>query len=167
MWIFSKALAFLLAGLALGVWLSKRIYRWAARLAVGGMLLTISLVLCFAFSYLAHLFGLAAIVGAFAAGLILEPEHSRIFQEYEKEKEPLEHLLHPLSTIFVPLFFLHMGMLVDLGALFSLPTLEIGLVLSIAAVAGKMACAGGIVRHRKSMDRWTVAIGMIPRGRWD
>jgi len=160
--IFVKATGFLVLGTVLGVLFSKRLYRWAARLQVRGMLLTLSLTLCFAFAYLAHTFGLAPIVGAFAAGLILEPEHSQIF--IQQEKESLEHLLLPLSTLFVPIFFLHMGMQVDLGALFSAKALLLGLVLSLAAVLGKMTCAGGIVSRREPLDRWTVALGMIPRG---
>jgi Kef-type K+ transport system membrane component KefB len=92
----------------------------------------------------------------------LEPEHSRIF--VEQEKQSLEHLLLPLSTLFVPLFFFHMGMQVDLGALVSPMALLIGLTLAGVAVAGKMVCAAGIVSEAKSMDRWTVALGMVPRG---
>ena len=157
-----KAFGFLIVGTFLGVLFSKGLYRWAARLQVRGMLLTLSLVMCFAFAYLAHAFGLAPIVGAFAAGLILEPEHSRIF--VEQEKQSLEHLLLPLSTLFVPLFFFHMGMQVDLGALISSQALLIGLALSVVAVAGKMACAGGIVSEPETLDRWTVALGMVPRG---
>jgi Kef-type K+ transport system membrane component KefB len=157
-----KAFGFLIVGTGLGVLFSKGLYRWAARLQVRGMLLTLSLVMCFAFAYLAHVFGLAPIVGAFAAGLILEPEHSRIF--VEQEKQSLEHLLLPLSTLFVHLFFFHMGMQVDLGALVSPMALLIGLTLAGVAVAGKMVCAAGIVSEAKSMDRWTVALGMVPRG---
>ena len=157
-----KAFGFLIVGVSLGVLFSKHLYRWAARLQVRGMLLTLSLVMCFAFAYLAHAFGLAPIVGAFAAGLILEPEHSRIF--VEQEKQSLEHLLLPLSTLFVPLFFFHMGLQVDLGALISSQALLIGLALSVVAVAGKMACAGGIVSEPGALDRWTVALGMVPRG---
>jgi Kef-type K+ transport system membrane component KefB len=157
-----KAFGFLIVGTSLGVLFSKGLYRWAARLQVRGMLLTLSLVMCFAFAYLAHAFGLAPIVSAFAAGLILEPEHSRIF--VEQEEQSLEHLLLPLSTLFVPLFFFHMGMQVDLGALISSQALLIGLALSVVAVAGKMACAGGIVSAPEPVDRWTVALGMVPRG---
>jgi Kef-type K+ transport system membrane component KefB len=157
-----KAFGFLIGGVSLGVLFSKGLYRWAARLQVRGMLLTLSLIMCFVFAYLADAFGLAPIVGAFAAGLILEPEHSRIFVEHEKQS--LEHLLLPLSILFVPLFFFHMGLQVDLGALVSPMALLIGLTLAGVAVAGKMVCAAGIVSEVKSMDRWTVALGMVPRG---
>jgi Kef-type K+ transport system membrane component KefB len=157
-----KAFGFLIVGTLLGVLFSKRLYRWAAGLQIRGMLLTLSLTLCFAFAFLAHEFGLAPIVGAFSAGLILEPEHSRFF--VEQEKGSLEHLLIPLSTLFVPIFFLHMGMQVDLSALFSVKAVVMGLVLSGAAVVGKIACAAGVWSPEGTTDRWTVALGMVPRG---
>ena len=159
--IVSKAFGFLIVGTLLGVLFSKRLYRWIAGLELRGMLLTLSLTLCFAFAFLAHKFGLAPIVGAFSAGLILEPEHSRFFKQ---ERDSLEHLLIPLSTLFVPIFFLHMGMQVDLGALFSVRAVVVGLVLSVVAVAGKMACAAGVIPPKGSTDRWAVALGMVPRG---
>ena len=55
-------------------------------------------------------------------------------------------------------------MQVDLGTLFSLETLLLGLVLSVAAFFGKMACAGGVVTRAASVDRWSIALGMVPRG---
>lgn len=159
--VLMKAFGFLIVGTILGILFSKRLYLWAAGLHLRGMLLTLSLALCFTFSFLAYQFGLAPIVGAFAAGLILEPEHSRLF--FEQERESLEHLLTPLSTVFVPIFFLHMGMQVDLSTLFSAKALLIGAVLSVTAIVGKMACALGVL-GRKDMDHLTVAFGMIPRG---
>ncbi len=160
--ISAKAFGFLVVGIILGVTFSKKLYRWAARLELSGMLLTLSLTLCFAFAYLSRRFGLAPLVGAFAAGLILEPEHSLIFKSQERGR--LEHLLLPLSTLFVPIFFLHMGMQVDLRALFSAMAIVVGLVLAAAAVVGKMACAGGVFSGNERLDRWTVALGMVPRG---
>lgn len=160
--IILKAFGFLVVGTFLGVIFSKRLYRWAAKLQLRGMLLTLSLTFCFTFAFLAHKFGLAPIVGAFAAGLILEPEHSQIFRE--QEKQSLEHLLLPLSTIFVPIFFLHVGMQVDFKALFSFETLILGLTLSVAAFLGKMACAAAVVTRGVEIDRWSVALGMVPRG---
>jgi Kef-type K+ transport system membrane component KefB len=161
--IILKAFGFLILGILLGLLFTKRLFRWAAGIKLRGMLLTLSLTLCFSFSYLAHLAGLAPIVGAFAAGLILEPEHSRFFFEQEEE-DTLEHLLTPLSTVFVPIFFLYIGMQVDLTALISGRSLLIGVLLSAAAIFGKMVCAAGVSLDKGETDPWTVAIGMIPRG---
>ncbi|MFQ6079090.1 MAG: cation:proton antiporter [Thermodesulfobacteriota bacterium] len=159
--ISTKAFGFLVVGIVLGVTFSKKLYRWAAKLELSGMLLTLSLTLCFAFAYLSHRFGLAPLVGAFAAGLILEPEHSLIFRSQERDR--LEHLLLPLSTLFVPIFFLHMGMQVDLRALFSLKAIVVGLVLAAVAIAGKMACAGGVFSGNERLDRWG-EVGLIFAG---
>jgi Kef-type K+ transport system membrane component KefB len=157
-----QAIAFLATGLALGLLFSKTLYRLTARLRIAGMLLTISLVLCFSFSYTAHLSGLAPIVGAFAAGLILEPQHQRFFSEEKVESRSLEDLLNPLSSLFVPLFFVQTGARVQLEALLSPDALALGLALTVAAILGKLACALGVIDRR--IDRWTVALGMIPRG---
>ena len=55
--------------------------------------------------------GLAAIVGAYAAGLILEDVH---YQDFTKRGEHgLEDLLHPIGAFLVPIFFVLMGMRVD------------------------------------------------------
>jgi Kef-type K+ transport system membrane component KefB len=160
--IIVKATGFLLVGIILGRLFSRPLYRLAAELELSGMLLTLSLTFCFTFSYLAHLAGLAPIVGAFSAGLVLEPEHSRLFKQ--QEEQTLERLLVPLSTLFVPVFFLHMGMQVDLKALFSVEAIVVGAVLTIVAVAGKIASAGGVLPGKNNPDRWAVALGMIPRG---
>jgi Kef-type K+ transport system membrane component KefB len=157
-----QAVAFLATGLTLGLLLSKPLYRLSAKLQIGGMLLTVSLVLCFAFSYGAHLAGLAPIVGAFAAGLILEPQHQTFFSEAKTESRSLEDLLHPLSSLFVPLFFVQTGARVQLEALLSPEALLLGLALTAAAILGKLACALGVIDPK--IDRWTVALGMIPRG---
>jgi len=71
-------------------------------------------------------------------------------------------LLHPLASLFVPLFFVLMGTQVDLGSLGSLATLGFGMVLILCAFVGKLACALGVLGG--GIDRLAVAIGMIPRG---
>jgi Kef-type K+ transport system membrane component KefB len=157
-----QAIAFLAAGITLGLLFSKTLYRVTARLRIAGMLLTISLVLCFSFSYGAHVAGLAPIVGAFAAGLILEPQHQSFFSDEKVESRSLEDLLNPLSSLFVPLFFVQTGARVQLEALLSPDALVLGLALTVAAILGKLACALGVIDRR--IDRWTVALGMIPRG---
>src|SRR5438552_12411788 len=79
--ISAKALGFLAAAMLLGVLFSRRIFRIAARVRIRGILLTSALIFCFLFSYLAALADLAPVVGAFAAGLLLEPTHFDRFDE--------------------------------------------------------------------------------------
>jgi Na+:H+ antiporter len=158
--ISAKALAFLAASMLLGLLLSRRLLRLAARIRVRGILLTSALVFCFLLSYLAALADLAPIVGAFAAGLLLEPSHFDRFDE--KKDHSLESLLHPISTFLVPIFFVLTGIRVDVMA-FGDP-LILGLAAALTAVAwlGKQASSLGILQ--RGVDRLTVGLGMVPRG---
>jgi Kef-type K+ transport system membrane component KefB len=70
--------------------------------------------------------------------------------------------MHPLSSLFVPLFFVLMGIQVHLGSFSSRNILALGVALILCALAGKLACALGVVS--RGVNRLAVAIGMIPRG---
>jgi Kef-type K+ transport system membrane component KefB len=155
-----KALAFLGGALALGVTVSPRLFRVAARLRGRGVLLATALVFCFLLSYLAAAIGLAPIVGAYAAGLILEDVHWRKFTE--RGEHQLEELIRPVATLLVPLFFVLMGMRVELTAFGRVEVLGLAVVLTAAAVVGKQACSLGA--FRSNLDRLSIGIGMIPRG---
>src|SRR5688572_1572485 len=71
-WTLAKAAGFLVGSLVIGVLLSRKLFWLASKLRARGALLATGLAFCFALSWLANAIGLAAIVGAFAAGLILE-----------------------------------------------------------------------------------------------
>jgi Kef-type K+ transport system membrane component KefB len=157
--IVAKAFAFLAGALVLGSYLSPRLFRRALALRSSGVVLALSLGLCFTLCYLALRAGLAPIVGAFAAGLVLEDVH---FQgQRERGERPLEETLEPLIALFVPIFFARMGMLVDLRSFASAPVLVLAAALTLAAVAGKLVC--GLVVPR-DVSRVTVGLGMMPRG---
>jgi Kef-type K+ transport system membrane component KefB len=154
--------AFLFLGLtvALGHFFSSPIVRLAARTGHPEIMLVLGLGLCFTLAFVAELIGLATIIGAFAAGLLLDPYGSGV--RTSEEDATLAELLHPLASLFVPLFFVLMGIQVDLGSLGSLSTLGFGMVLILCAFVGKLACAVGVLGG--GIDRLAVAIGMIPRG---
>jgi Kef-type K+ transport system membrane component KefB len=109
---------------------------------------------------LASVIGLAPIVGAYAAGLILEDLHNRDFAA--KEERKLEELVRPISSFLVPVFFVLMGMRVDLGALIRPEILGLAGALTLAAIIGKQACALGALGAK--LDWLSIGIGMIPRG---
>jgi Kef-type K+ transport system membrane component KefB len=132
--------------------------RQLARLRTGGMMLISSLVLAFGLSYLANAAGLAAIVGAFAAGLILEEVHFHGF----REEITIEQLIRPISLILVPVFFVQMGLQVRLETFADPSVLGLAAGLTVAAVVGKQICGFGLIE--RGLDRLTVGIGMIPRG---
>lgn len=155
-----KAVLFLGITVGLGHLLSGPIVRLAARTGQPGMLLVFGLALCFTLAFVAELAGLAGIVGAFAAGLLLDPYGTGV--RAREEDATLSELLQPLSSLFVPLFFVLMGIQVHLASLAEAPVLGFGVVLIICALAGKLACALGVVG--RGINRTAVAIGMIPRG---
>ena len=155
-----KAIVFLAGSLVIGLYLSPRLFSLASRLRARGVLLVIGLAWCFLLSWLANAIGLAPIVGAFAAGLILEDVHYRSFRD--RGEHTLEELIKPISAFLAPVFFVLMGMRTDLRAFAAPGVLGLALTLTAAAVLGKQACSLGV--WRPGIDRLTVGLGMIPRG---
>jgi Kef-type K+ transport system membrane component KefB len=186
-WIVVQAAVFLAAALVLGQRLAPHLSRLFARIHTGeGMKLTFALALCLVFAYLAHLIGLAPIVGAFAAGLVLEEVHftpfdaPRIRQEVldavsqndaqtrkrvakvldAHAQRHLEHLVEPVGHLLVPIFFVFAGMHVKLEALLDPRVALIAAGITLTAVLGKLAA--GLAAG--NADRWLVGWGMVPRG---
>jgi Kef-type K+ transport system membrane component KefB len=158
--VLAEAVVFLFGALAIGTLASPRLFRLASRLPGTGALLTTALVCCFALASLASAIGLAPIVGAYAAGLILEETHYREFTERGEHR--LEELVRPISILLVPLFFVLMGMRVDLHAFARPGAIWLAALLTVAAILGKQVCAlGGL---GSTLDKITIGIGMIPRG---
>jgi Kef-type K+ transport system membrane component KefB len=155
-----KALGFLGGSLFLGVLLSPLLFRLASRLRASGVLLAVGLAFCFMLAWLANLIGLAPIVGAFAAGLILEDVHYKDFKQ--RGEATLEHLIHPIAAFLVPIFFVLMGMRTDLRAFADPGVLALAGALTVAAILGKQACSLGVTAP--GVDRLTVGLGMVPRG---
>jgi len=158
--IIGKALAFLVGAIVIGQWASPRIFKLASKLRGQHMLLATSLLILFSLSWLADKMGLAAIVGAFAAGLILDEVHFRDFKD--REKHTLEELLHPLAGFLVPIFFVYMGYRVKLAAFANTEILMLAGALTLVAILGKQICSLGVVE--KGLDKISVGIGMVPRG---
>ena len=150
------------------------------------MKLTLAIFFCFTLSYLAQAIGLAPIVGAFAAGLILDEV---TFKDYDQDKviadvklaltnapteyrnkvdvvmrqharHHLQSLTTPIGHMFVPIFFVYTGMQVELSSLFDTRALMIALVVTLLAIVGKLV--SGIAAG--SVNKWIVGWGMVPRG---
>ena len=159
-WPLAKATLFLVGSLTLGVALSPKIFSLASRLRARGVLLAVGLSFCFLLSWLANAIELAPIVGAFAAGLVLERVHYRDFTD--RGERTLEELIQPISSFLVPVFFVVMGMRTDLRSFAEPGVLGLAGALTMAAIVGKQACSLGVIG--KGVDRLTVGLGMIPRG---
>lgn len=157
--ISGKAIAFLVVSLALGVWLAPRLMRGASHLQSTGTLLATGLGACFLLSWLAGEAGLAPIVGAFAAGLVLEDVHYRDFTD--RGEHGLEELVAPIGELFIPVFFVLMGLRTDVTVFLTPGVPLLALALVVVAVAGKIVAGFGA---SAGTDRLAVGLGMIPRG---
>lgn len=156
--IAAVALGFLVGAIIIGLTLVPRILSYIAKLRSKGVMIISAILFCIALSYLANLVGLATIVGAFAAGLILEQVH---FQGFKEERR-IEDLLTPITTLLVPIFLILMGIQVRLETFARVDILGIALGLTFVAILGKQVCGLAVVE--KGLDRLSVGIGMIPRG---
>ena len=155
-----KTVGFLILSISLGAWLTPGWFRQVARLRTQGALLAAGLCFCFVLAWAANAIGLAPLVGAFAAGLVLEDRHSDPF--VQRGEQALGELLQPMILFLVPVFFVLVGIRTNLAPLTHPTVLGLALALTVAAIVGKMACAAGV--FGEGARRLTVAIGMVPRG---
>ncbi len=152
------AVGFLMGALIIGTLLIPRLMKVAAKFKTQGLMLITAIIICFGLSALASEAGLASIVGAFAAGLVLEEIH---FKEFASDVG-IKDLIQPIAILFVPIFFVQMGIQVHLESFIVPSVLGISGGLIIAALIGKQVC--GLVVKERNVDRLTVGLGMIPRG---
>lgn len=157
--IVAKSAGFLLAALAAGVWASPRLLHVASRLRARGVLLAVGLSICFLFAWAAAAVGLAPIVGAFAAGLVLEDVHYRDFTS--RGEHGLEELVEPITSFLAPVFFVMVGLRTDLRAFVGPGVAMLAGALTVAAIVGKMVAMVGV---GTGANRLSVGLGMIPRG---
>lgn len=150
------AALFLAGSLGVGIWLTPKLVRRLSGAGIQNLKLLFGLSFALLLSWLANEAGLATIVGAFAAGTILND-----FFDKELEGASLHHLLSPVESLIVPLFFVWMGIQVKLEALTSRDILISGFALTVVAILGKLASA---LVCPPSMNRWAVGVGMMPRG---
>lgn len=158
--IFIEATAFLVGALLLGRFAFPLITKAIARFRSNGGMLIFSLALCFLMAWLSAAVGLAPIVGAFAAGLILEEAHFDPFSH--TDMDGLLELIAPLTAIFAPIFFVSVGLKVDVAAFANPQLLGFSIALLTAAIVGKLACVFGVLD--KGVNRLAIGLGMIPRG---
>ena len=156
--IFLKAFGFLFAAIIIGNLISKRLFNLVEKMRVRGVLLLSALSFAFIFAFLASLVGLAPIVGAFAAGLVLANTN---------QFKSIEERLKPVSDFFTPIFFIMVGAAVDVSVFNpfvkeNIPILLIALTLFIVAVVGKLV--SGFAVLQKGIKKSVVGVGMIPRG---
>lgn len=158
--IAAKSAVFLVGAILAGHFIVPHLFRHAGRLERRGVLLALSISFCFAMAWIASIVGLAPIVGAFAAGLVLDEVHFETFRTHEDYT--LHQLIAPVSSLFVPIFFVLMGLKVDLSFLARPEILLFAGALTLAAIVGKQVCSLAAVE--RNVNRLSIGLGMIPRG---
>lgn len=185
--IMGKSLGFLVGSVLIGQLIAPWFTKFFAYISTGsGTKFTVAISFSLIFAAFAKLIGLEPIIGAFAAGLVLDPVHFKSFKDpaivhqvraevatiSKKKKEVVNKLLNDyahhsledtfeqIALFFVPIFFVVTGMGVSLEALADVRILFLAVIVSIVAFVGKFA--SGI--FLKGPDRLTVGYAMVPRG---
>ena len=155
-WLSAKAVVFLDTAIALGIRFAPVFIRHVGRMKARGTLIVYSVLFAVVLAAIADLIGLAAIIGSFAAGLILAKTEQR---------EHLEAQIKPVADLFVPIFFVTIGMKVQpamLNPFAADSQFGLALLLTAAAVVSKLMT--GLTVYQRGVRKWPVAVGMIPRG---
>lgn len=156
--VLGRMVLFLALSVVFGVWFLPRLARLAARLPISQSMLSLSIIVMLVYSVAAEVIGgMAAITGAFLAGLMFARSH---------EKERIEAGMQSLSYgLFVPIFFVSIGLSINLREV-QASALWLTLAVIVTAVLTKFGGAGlgarlGGLTWRES---WQLGAGMISRG---
>jgi Kef-type K+ transport system membrane component KefB len=158
-YLIASASAFLIGAIALGNIFNQTFVAIVNNLKTRGELVIPAFIFAFIMAYIAAAIQLEAILGAFAAGLVLE--------ETDKRKE-LQKQIIPIADMLVPIFFVTVGAKTDLGVLNpAVPSNREGLIMATfliaTAIFGKVV-TGFTVFAQPEINRLAIGVGMIPRG---
>ncbi|MFH1632201.1 MAG: cation:proton antiporter [bacterium] len=187
-WITAKAILFLVGAIVVGQLGAPWIGRGFAKIQTGvGMKFTLAIIIALVFAWGASAIGLAPIVGAFAAGLVLDPVHFKYFKDpkvvndvkeavkdasdsikddVNKAIAPhahrhIEDLIQPVGYLLVPIFFVFTGMAVNIETMFDKSILFVALAVTVVAFVGKWVAG---LAAGKGVNKSIVGFGMVPRG---
>ena len=154
-----SATAFLIGSILLGQVFNSSFIAIVSKLETRGNIVIPALVFAFFMAFLGNAIHLEAILGAFAAGLVLE--------ESDVRKE-LDELIKPIADLLVPIFFVTVGARADLSVLNpAVADNRAGLLIAIflvaVAIVGKVV-TGWFVFGIPNVNRLAIGVGMVPRG---
>jgi Kef-type K+ transport system membrane component KefB len=154
-----SATAFLLGSILLGGIFNKTFVAIVEKLKTRGNVVMPAFIFAFFMAFLGNAIHLEAILGAFAAGLVLDETDAR---------NELDELVKPIADLLVPIFFVTVGARADLGVLNpTVPENRAGLLIAaflmVVAIVGKVV-TGWAVFGQPGINRLAIGVGMIPRG---
>jgi Kef-type K+ transport system membrane component KefB len=151
--------AFLVGAILLGGVFNKTFVSLVNQLKTRGNVVIPAFTFAFFMAFLGNAIHLEAILGAFAAGLVLDETDAR---------SELDELIKPIADLLVPIFFVTVGARADLRVLNpAIPENRAGLLIAVflilVAIIGKVV-TGWAVFGQPGINRWAIGVGMVPRG---
>ncbi|MFM7219578.1 MAG: cation:proton antiporter [Nodosilinea sp.] len=151
--------AFLVGAILLGGVFNKTFVSLVDQLKTRGNVVIPAFTFAFFMAFLGNAIHLEAILGAFAAGLVLDETDAR---------NELDELIKPIADLLVPIFFVTVGARADLRVLNpAIPENRAGLLIAVflilVAIIGKVV-TGWAVFGQPGINRWAIGVGMVPRG---
>ncbi|WP_415582913.1 cation:proton antiporter [Legionella worsleiensis] len=159
--IIISSILFFMGALVLGPIFLRKSVQFLRPLEPWESTLFITFIFVMALSWFASFVHLAAIIGAFAAGVIIHDDYFKAKGGPPKESRSIHHLISPLESILAPMFFMVIGLQVKLETFYSWNVIVLSSGLICAAIIGKLL--SGLGANRKD-DRLLIGIGMLPRG---
>ena len=155
------ATLFLVATIYIGPYFIRLIVSLFCRLDIVEAKMFVSYLFVMVMAWMANLAGLATIIGAFAAGLILQDAYFESWDDDRKCPVTIKDLIMPLEVILVPIFFVLMGLQVKLEMFLQKEVMILAAGLLVAAIVGKVLSGFGAFGVKNHM---AIGIGMMPRG---
>ncbi len=155
------ATLFLAATIYIGPYFIRLFVRLFCRLDIIEAKMFVSYLFVMVMAWMANLAGLATIIGAFAAGLILQDAYFESWDDDRKCPVTIKDLIMPLEVILVPIFFVLMGLQVKLEMFLQKEVMILAAGLLVAAIVGKVLSGFGAFGVKNHM---AIGIGMMPRG---
>jgi Kef-type K+ transport system membrane component KefB len=153
---------FILAALFAGPFVLRALIHSMRSLELVEAKIFVAFLFVMGLAWFADLVGLATIIGAFAAGLIMNDCYFREWEEdCHRSSLSIKSLMAPLEAILVPIFFVLIGMQVKLESFLSIDVVLFAAGLTVAAIVGKLV--SGYVAGR-GLNRLAIGLGMMPRG---
>jgi Kef-type K+ transport system membrane component KefB len=158
-YLIASATTFLVGSIFLGGVFNKSFVTVVEGLKTRGNIVVPAFVFAFFMAFLGNAIHLEAILGAFAAGLVLDETDAR---------NELDELIKPIADLLVPIFFVTVGARADLRVLNpAVPENQAGLLIAVfliaVAIAGKLI-TGWTAFGQPGLNRLAIGVGMIPRG---
>jgi monovalent cation:proton antiporter-2 (CPA2) family protein len=154
--LIGKKIVFFIGVLLAGVFLVPKLLKPLSKLKVTEPVISIALVICFAFVYFADMLGMAGIIGAFAAGLAISQTDLR--HTVESKIEPIAY------AVFVPVFFVSIGLNVSFEGIGN----QIGFIIALSVIAVLTKLLGGALGAKftgfSSRSSFIIGAGMVSRG---